>query len=388
VAAEEEKLMRRIISALVLIAAVLAVALGAVACGGGDEESTPAPPPADTSAAPAAPPEPPADTAPAVDGGGIEFTGSLEADAPVGYDEPDPGEYTHGFLNPLQGNEFLNTLGRAMRLETERLGGTLVELDAKLDVDTQVSQFEQLIAREVDGIFVFPLDPASVQPALERAKAAGIRVITIDLNFESTTEIGDYDSQIWQRRDEAAYLGAREMASRVEPGSSLGTIDLIVKVPSIVYSIQQGKYWAEQFGLAVAGNASNPSDDIAGGEKAMTELLGNFPDIAGVIGYNDPSAIGAGAAARAQGKEGLVFGGQNGGSDAYEAIRAGRLSYTAKLDPPSMGKFAAWGLFNLLQGNEIPPTVKAEAPVIVTEENVDSEPTWDDHLQEEYGKTE
>ena len=212
-------------------------------------------------------------------------------------------------------------------------------------------------------------------------------MVTIDLTFDSTEDIGDFDSQIWQRRDEAAYLGAQEMASRVEPGASVATIDFIVEVPSIVFSVERAGYWADQFGLEVVGNATNQSDDIAGGETAMTEILANFPDISGVIGYNDPSAIGAAAAARAQGQQDLVFGGQNGGSDAFEAIRAGRLTYTAQLDPPSMGKFAAWGLYDLLEGNEVPPTVKAEAPVIVTADNVDSSPTWDEQLEEEYGKS-
>ena len=177
----------------------------------------------------------------------------------------------------------------------------------------------------------------------------------IDLTFESTEDIGDFDSQIWQRRDEAAFLGRSRWPRLVDPGSSVATIDFIVAVPSIVFSVERAGYWADQFGLEVAGNATNESDDIAGGETAMTEILANFPDISGVIGYNDPSAIGAAAAARAQGQQDLVFGGQNGGSDAFEAIRADRLSYSAKLDPPSMGKFAAWGLGNLLQGNEVPP---------------------------------
>jgi ribose transport system substrate-binding protein len=370
---------RRSVSSL-LLAALAALLLLAAGCGGGEE---PAAAPT-TAQAPAEQATTPAAQAPAE----VEFTGSLEAEVPVGYEEPEPGNFTLGFLNPLKGNEFLNTLGRAMRLETERLGGRLIELDAKGDVDTQVSQFEQLIAQDVDGIFVFALDPGSVQPALERAKAAGMPVITIDLNFDSTEDIGDFDSQIWQRRDEAAYLGAREMASRIGEGGSVATIDFAVQVPSIVYSIERAKHWADEFGLTVVGNATNPSDDIAGGETAMTEILANWPDIDGVIGYNDPSAIGAAAAARAQGREGLVFGGQNGGSDAFEAIRAGRLSYTAKLDPPSMGKFAAWGLYDLLQGKEIPKTVKAEAPEIVTAENVDSVQTWDEQLQEEYGRTE
>jgi ribose transport system substrate-binding protein len=356
----------------VLVIAVLTLVLGLAACGGNDDSSD-----ATTTEAAA--------TTEASGSSDVEFSGSVESDVPVGYDEPDSGEFRLAYLNPLGANEFLSTLGKAMKLETEKLGGTVVELDAKGDVDTQVSQFQQLVAQDVDAIFVFALDPGSVQPALKQAKAKNIPVITIDLALDSPTEIGDFDSQIWQRRDEAAYLGAKEMASRVDEGASVATTDFAVKVPSIVYSIERAKFWAEKFGLTIAGNGTNPSDDIAGGEKAMTEILGANPDIAGVIGYNDPSAIGAAAAARAQSKTGLVFGGQNGGSDAFEAIKAGRLTYSAKLDPPSMGKFAAWGLYNLLQGKEVPKTVKAEAPVIVTSDNVDSEPTWDMQLQEEYG---
>ena len=362
--------MKRFTGALVI--AVLTLVLGLAACGGSDDDSS------DATTTEAAATE-------ATGSGDVEFSGSLESDVPVGYDEPDSGEFRLAYLNPLGANEFLSTLGKAMKLETEKLGGTVVELDAKGDVDTQVSQFQQLVAQDVDAIFVFALDPGSVQPALKQAKAKDIPVITIDLALDSPTEIGDFDSQIWQRRDEAAYLGAKEMASRVDEGASVATIDFAVKVPSIVYSIERAKFWAEKFGLTIAGNGTNPSDDIAGGEKAMTEILGANPDIGGVIGYNDPSAIGAAAAARAQSKAGLVFGGQNGGSDAFEAIKANRLTYSAKLDPPSMGKFAAWGLYNLLQGNEVPKTVKAEAPVIVTSDNVDSEPTWDKQLQEEYG---
>lgn len=369
--------MRRVLFVGVLLALVLSVS----ACGGDDaDEPDEAAPPAATETTTEGETEEPAE-----EGEEVAFEGSIEEDVPVGYDEPEPGSFHLAYLNPIKGNEFLNTLGEAMRLETERLGGTFTELDAQGDVDRQVGQFEQLIAQEVDGIFAFALDPGSVQPALARAKGAGIRVVTIDLNFESTTDIGDFDSQIYQRRDEAAYLGAREMASRLDAGSSVATIDFAIQVPSIVFSVERARYWAEQHGLEVVGNASNPSDDIAGGERAMTEILGSFPDISGIIGYNDPSAIGAAAAARAQGRQDLVFGGQNGGSDAFEALRAGRLTYTMQLDPPSMGKFAAWGLYNLLQDREVPPTVKAEEPRLITQDDVDDAQTWEEQLREEYG---
>jgi ribose transport system substrate-binding protein len=313
----------------------------------------------------------------------VKFT-SVEQSVPASYPQPKGGKYHFAYLNPVGGNEFLHTLGEAMRLETQKLGGTYTELDAKGDVNTQVSQFDQLVAQKVDGIAVFALDPGSVAPDVKRAKKAGIPLVTIDLDFSANPDLKGYDTQVLQRRDEAAYLGAQEMAKQVGSGASVGTIDFAVKVPSIVFSIDRGKYWAQKFGLKIAGNASNPSDDIAGGEKAMTQLLGKFPDIKGVIAYNDPSAIGGASAARTQGKRDIVMGGQNGGSDALAAIKAGRESYTLKLDAPSMGKDFAWALFNLKEGVDVPKSVKAGAPQLVTKDNVGSVKPWDQILKEEY----
>lgn len=302
-----------------------------------------------------------------------------ESTIPVGYPEPQPGKFKLAYLNPFGGNEFLDTLGAAMQIEAEKLGGSVTVLDCKGDVDTQVGQLEQVVAQKYDGAFVFALDPNAMKPALAKAKEAGIALISIDENFDSD-EIGDYTSQILQRRSEAAFLGAGQMASLVPAGSSIGTIDFAIAVPSIVYSITEAKRWAEAFGMTIAGNASNPSDDIAGGETAGTELLSNYPDIAGVIAYNDPSAIGASSAARSQGKDGLAFGGQNGGSDALEAVKGGRINYTIQLDAPSMGKFATMGLYDILQGTEVPKTVKAGDPKLVTTDNVGSAMTWADQL--------
>lgn len=316
-------------------------------------------------------------------GPAVKFT-SVEQSVPASYPQPKGGKFHFAYLNPVGANEFLHTLGEAMRLETQKLGGTYTELDAKGDVDTQVSQFNQLIAQKVDGIAVFALDPGSVAPDVRRAKKAGIPLVTIDLDFAANPDLKGFDTQVLQRRDEAAYLGAQQMAKQVGAGASVGTIDFAVKVPSIVFSIDRGKFWAQKFGLKIAGDASNPSDDIAGGEKAMTQLLGKFPDIKGVIAYNDPSAIGGASAARSQGKRDIVMGGQNGGSDALEAIKAGRESYTLKLDAPSMGKDFAWALFDLKEGTKVPETVKAGAPQLVTKDNVDQVKPWDQILKEEY----
>jgi ABC-type sugar transport system substrate-binding protein len=249
-----------------------------------------------------------------------------------------------------------------------------------------VSQFDQLIAQKVNGIAVFALDPKSLAPDVARAKKLGIHLVTIDFNFTDTSAAGlqGYESQVWQGRDMAAYLTAQEMAKLVGSGGTVGTIDFAIKVPSIVFSIDQDVAWAKKFGLKVAGNASNPSDDIAGGEKAMTSLLGSYSSIKGVMAYNDPSAIGAYSAARSQGTTGLALAGENGGSDALGAIKAGRETFTIKLDDPSMGKDFAWGLYDLSEGVKIPTTIKAGPPVLVNKDNVNSIVPWETQLKQEY----
>jgi ribose transport system substrate-binding protein len=305
---------------------------------------------------------------------------STETKRPVGYDEPTKKEKLRiAYLNPFGGNEFLDAMGTAMKKAT-KLGGKLTILDGKGDVNLQVSQLQQLTAQKVDGIFVFALDPNSMKPALAEAAAAGIKLISIDENFKNN-DIGVYDSQILQRRDEAAYLGAKQMTKLIGSGSSYATMDFAIAVPSIVYSIEQAKKWANAFGLKWAGNASNPSDDIAGGTTAGTQLLSNYPTIKGIIAYNDPSAIGANSAGKAANVSGVIYGGQNGGSDARAGITSGNLSYTIQLAAPSIGKFAAWGLYNANQGKKLPKTVRAEAPVLVTAKNMKSVPSWAKELK-------
>lgn len=314
----------------------------------------------------------------------VPFT-SIEQSVPDTYPQPKPKKLVLAYLNPEgSSNEFLTVLGNSMRLETRKLGGTYVEKDAEGDVNQQVSQFDQLIAQKVNGIAVFALDPKSLAPDVARARAAGIHLVTIDLNFTNTTALGGYESQVWQRRDEAAYMTAQEMAKLLKPGATAGTIDFLVKVPSIVFSIDRDTYWAQKFGLKVVGPASNPTDDIAGGEKAMTTLLGQHANLAGVMAYNDPSAIGAGSAARSQGITNLALAGENGGSDALGAIKAGRETFTIKLDDPSMGKDFAWGLYDLSEGVKIPTTIKAGPPVLVNKDNVGSTTSWEQQLKQEY----
>ncbi|MHB2001019.1 MAG: sugar ABC transporter substrate-binding protein [Solirubrobacteraceae bacterium] len=317
----------------------------------------------------------------------VPFEG-LEQKVPTSYEEPKTAKLRLAYMNPSTGNQFLLSMGTAMKLATEKLGGSYTEVSAK-EPNQQVTEMSQLIAEKVTGIAVFALDPKSLAPDVKKAKEAGIKLVTIDYDLKNLNPAGleGFESQVWQGRDYGAYLTAKYMAEHLEPGASLGDIEFAIKVPSITYSIERDDYWAEKFGLKVLGATSNQTDDVAGGEQAMTQLLNKFPSIKGVMAYNDPSAIGAYAAARSAGTTGLLLAGENGASEARAAVKSGHETISAVINAPSIGKDWAWSLYDLAQGKKVPPTVAAEKPVLIDKENVESVPTWEATFKKEYGKS-
>lgn len=353
---------------LLLVAAPLILAIIVAACGGDDDDDNGA-----------------MDDAPEV--AEVEFTGSPEQEVETTYPEPEPEDLTIGFSNPLDANESVNFEGRAMKLEVEELGGEFVNVDAEGDVDKQVGDVERLVAQQVDAMIVFPLDAQALNPALRRAENAGIPTVGIEVDLDST-DPGPVDTQVWQGRDRMAFLQAQAAAELLPADGTFAQMGFAVAVPSIEKFVERAAFWAEQFGLESVGRVDNPSDDIAGGEQAMTEILGQFPDIDGLIAYNEESATGANAAVRAQGVEDLPLIGGNGGSLGFSSLESGRIDATVQIPAPDVGRQAAWAAYDLAQGTEVPETVVAGEPKVITQETIDEVPTWEETLNDRYGRTE
>ncbi len=309
----------------------------------------------------------------------VPFKGSLEELVPVGYPEPSPAPYRIAYLEPSGSNEFIAAVGEAATSAVQQLGGEVVVYDAEFSPDLQVSQFQQVLAQQVDGIFLFAVDPNAVEPLVEQAVANGVPVVGVEANSTSTTEIGALTSQLWQRREEQAYLQVRGLAQYVEPGAGIARITSSIPSPVIQQYLQFQNRWAEEFGLQVLGGVDNDTDDVAGGETAMTGVLARHPDLRGLLPYNDPSGIGAAAAARQQGSDIPIIG-ANGGTDGLDGVRQGKLQGTVRVDAVGLGTFGVWGIYDALQGVDIPKTAKIGAPVYVDAQNVETTPTWRDEL--------
>ena len=308
----------------------------------------------------------------------------VEADLPTAYDEPTMQSGTAckiGFQNPVAANEFLGFVQKAVIAKAKGFGCTVIALDDALNPDKQVSNMQQLLGQNVNAIIFYPLDPRATAPVLQRAKNQNVPVIAIDASFGETKAVPLIATQVWQGRDIQAYLQAQVLADE-KSDAKVGLIGIGIPVPAIKYLTERQKHFAEEEGLTVIDTQDNPSDDVTGGEKAANALLQRNQEVDSVIGYNDPSALGAVIAARATGRDITVVG-LNGSSDGIEGVKSERLIATVQVDPIGIGAQTATAAYSLITKQNLPlPPIVIRPGVLVTQDNVDDLPSWSDQLAE------
>src|SRR3954467_7216473 len=110
-------------------------------------------------------------------------------------------EFTVGFSNPTGAAASLNATQDAVTALGKHVGFKVIPLDAQLNVQKQVSDINQFIAQKVNAIIVFPLAPSTLNPALQRARKAGIKVIgwdALQTPPAGGTSIAPYDTNVDQ----------------------------------------------------------------------------------------------------------------------------------------------------------------------------------------------
>lgn len=313
------------------------------------------------------------------------YTG-VEAKLPTSYKMPRKRnvDCTIGFQNPIAANETLGAWQKGLQAQAKVFGCRVIALDDELSPDKQVSNMQQLLAQGADVIVFYPLDPKATVPVLKRAKAQGVPVLAVDATFGSPKAKAPYlpyvTSQVWQGRDIQAYIQAQALA-KAKPRAQVGLIGIGAPVPALKYLVQRQTFWAKKFGLTVVGVQDNPTDDVVGGEKAANGLLQRYSDLNAIIGYNDPSAVGAYAAARGAGRTITVVG-CNGSSDGLTAVKGGRTAATVQVDAVGWGVEQAKAAYNLITKQNLPlPKIIVRPSTLVTKANVAKVPSWSKQIE-------
>lgn len=88
-------------------------------------------------------------------------------------------ELTFGFLTNNISDDFSRTLVAGGEAYAEEIGVELLVNNADFDANTQLSQFDALLQRQVDGIFLTAVDASSIGQAVNRANQDDVPVFIV-----------------------------------------------------------------------------------------------------------------------------------------------------------------------------------------------------------------
>lgn len=239
--------------------------------------------------------------------------------------------------------------------EIERLGGTVVLLDAQGNQTTQNSQIEKLISQKVDVLVVLPVNPKDAAASVASAKKAGIPVMAysrIILNANLDCFVGS------DVMDSGRTL-AKAAVAKVPKGNYIiingAPTDLNAKLEQQGYMEVLKPYIARKdINIVFEQWCDNWDTDkaMAATENALTQTK-NKIDVALVA--NDSMATGVVQALKAQKLAGKVFvTGINAEIAALQRIAEGTQAVTLLSPSKEFAVAAAQGAFEMAKTKKAP----------------------------------
>ena len=251
-----------------------------------------------------------------------------------------------GVSIPMEANNSIKTWYKAIQARADVYGFEVMGIDAKGDASKQSSDINTLLGQDIDALIVWPLDSKAIQPALR--SGSRIRVflcLVLTLMFKKVETILGYVNQIIVGREVRCRLLLLNYLQTLFKAEVAG-IGFAIPVPGNIFVMDKFKSELKNYqNLTFVGQKDNPSDNIAGAEPLMKNLLTANPKIKAVFAYNDESAIGASRAISNSGgklysednKEGIMIVGFNAEAGGIQAIKNGKMYATFNINPVKSG---------------------------------------------------
>jgi len=286
--------------------------------------------------------------------GGLAACGEDEGGGGGGQAAGDGEKIIVGLITKRDTNPFFVKMKEAAQEAARANNVELLTAAGKSDTDNQgqVTAIENMTTRGAKGILITPADSEAIVPAIEKARAQGVKVIALD----TPTEPQDAADALFATDNKKAgvligqWAKAKFEAEGIEP--KIAMLDL---APGISVGQLRHDGFLEGFGIkdgdpAIVG-AVNTEGDTAKGQAGMEQLLQKDPNINLVYSINEPSGFGAATALKAAGKEDVTIVSVDGGCDAIErGVKTGVIDATSQQYPQNMAKL---GVEAIAKGEQV-----------------------------------
>jgi len=295
-----------------------------------------------------------------------------------------------GLITKTNTNPFFVKMKQGFEAKAKELGLTPQSYAGKADGDNdgQVAAIEQLMAAGAKGILLVPSDSTAIVPTVEKARKAGILVITLDTPLDPVTAA---DANFATDNFKAGQLiGQWAKATLGDKASSakIATLDLSPNEPTVDYFRHNGfltgfgipvkdvKHYAMSDSTQIVGSDVT-AGSTEGGRKAMEKILQKASDISLVYAINEPAADGGYEALKAAGKDkGVLFVAVDGGCPGVKMVKDGIIGATAQQYPLLMAADGVEAVAEFIKSGKKPES-KDTGEQLVTDHPVPGVPSID-----------
>jgi ribose transport system substrate-binding protein len=239
------------------------------------------------------------------------------------------------------------------------------------DREAQINLVQDLIAREVDGICLAPLDSQALIPVVRQAKLARIPTLIFDSGLDDAEDIVSF---IATDNYHGGQIAARQLGKLL---AGKGRVILLRQVVGSQSCEQRERGFldalAKEFPQIEVISSNEYGGDTA--DKALVksqQLLLTFGDrVDGIFAPSQHLSTGMLRALEEQNLAGKVkFIGFDAGPELVLALRAGKMHGIVLQDPVRMAELAVTTMAAHLRGQKAEPRI-ATGEVLATPENMD-----------------
>lgn len=255
-------------------------------------------------------------------------------------------------------NPFFVALEDSIREVVEANGDELISLDPQNSNEKQISLVEDIISQGVVAMFVNPVDREGIIPALDKLKEAGIPIFGFD------TEVADMSylvSYAGSDNYNAGYVCGLDLIEKCPEGGDIIVLDSPT-MQSVVDRTDGFLAAIEGKGFTVVSQLDSMGNQEQGNLNGTDALTAN-PDAVCIFGGNDPTALGAYAAAEAAGSKALIYG-VDGSPDVKALIAEGKITGSGAQSPMTIGKTIAETYYKWAAGEEVEARIPIETFMI------------------------
>ncbi|EAR52568.1 ABC sugar transporter, periplasmic ligand binding protein [Oceanicola granulosus HTCC2516] len=253
-------------------------------------------------------------------------------------------------------HQFWQAVNQGAEQAAEELGVrvTFEGPDNESQVDKQMDMLAAALANNPAAIGFAALDSQAAIPLLRQAQDAGVAVIAFDSGVDSDIPVATAATD----NVAAAALAADKMAELI--GGS-GQVAVVAHDQTSRTGVDRRDGFVDQIEEAYPDIEIVAIEYGGGDQLESTEitraLLAAHPDLAGIFGTNEGSAIGVVNGVRESGAEDIVIVGYDSGQAQIDAIRDGVMAGAITQNPVGIGYETVKAAVAAARGEEVPADI-------------------------------